>query len=271
MTNGINCKIVDAVVGCRQNAEKRLFYHRAIVLVITFFIYATYHMSRRPLSIVKSQLQHGNFSDDKEWNLFEISNGSSSNNTGDGWPPFNGDDGKKLLGLMDICFLGIYAVFMFFSGYVAERSNLRYFISISLALCGIVCISFGLAYSFNIHSLPFFIILQVISGIFQTTGWPSVLAVIGTWFGSTKKGLIFGIWNIHTSFGNIIGAAIAGMSAYYYLLGSNLLLYTGIFVEYNWGLSFIVPGLICIGLAVIVFFILVPSTFYSLIFVKSIS
>src|SRR5699024_8231220 len=45
-----------------------------------------------------------------------------------------------------------------------------------------------------------------------------------------------------TSVGNIVGTAIAGA-----------------FVDHNWGLSFIVPGLICIGTALMVFLFLIPS------------
>jgi nitrate/nitrite transporter NarK len=36
------------------------------------------------------------------------------------------------------------------------------------------------------------------------------MAVVGKWFDSTKKGLIFGIWNSHGSLGNVAGAAVAG-------------------------------------------------------------
>ena len=53
-------------------------------------------------------------------------------------------------------------------------------------------------------------LFQFVTGIFQTSGWPGVVAVIGNWFGHGKKGLIMGIWNSHTSIGNIIGATIAG-------------------------------------------------------------
>lgn len=44
-----------------------------------------------------------------------------------------------------------------------------------------------------------------IAGIFQTTGWPGVVTVMSNWFGKSKKGLIFGLWNSHTSLGNILG------------------------------------------------------------------
>ena len=51
---------------------------------------------------------------------------------------------------------------------------------------------------------------QFLCGIFEATGWPGVVAVVGNWFGHAKKGLIMGIWNSHTSVGNIVGASISG-------------------------------------------------------------
>lgn len=52
-----------------------------------------------------------------------------------------------------------------------------------------------------------------------------MVTVVGNWFGRGKRGLIFGIWNSHTSLGNILGSLIAAE-----------------FVESDWGLSFMIPG-----------------------------
>lgn len=51
-----------------------------------------------------------------------------------------------------------------------------------------------------------------------------------------------GIWNSHTSVGNILGSLIAG-----------------VFVSSAWGLSFIVPGIIIAAAGVICFLFLVES------------
>ena len=34
---------------------------------------------------------------------------------------------------------------------------------------------------------------------------------MANWFGKGKKGLLFGIWNSHTSVGNILGGILAGI------------------------------------------------------------
>lgn len=87
--------------------------------------------------------------------------------------------------------------------------------------------------------------MRAFIGFFQTTGWPAVVACIGHWFNKSSRGVIFGIWNSHTNVGNILGAVIAGA-----------------FVEYNWGLSFIVPGVIMGVCGFILFLFLVPCTYH---------
>jgi OPA family glycerol-3-phosphate transporter-like MFS transporter 1/2 len=56
---------------------------------------------------------------------------------------------------------------------------------------------------------------QIFGGAFQSTGWPSVVTVVANWFGKGKKGLIFGVWNSHTSVGNILGSFLAGLSHFH--------------------------------------------------------
>ena len=41
-------------------------------------------------------------------------------------------DGKRYLGYLDTTFLTAYAVAMFFSGHVGDRSNLRYFLTLGM-------------------------------------------------------------------------------------------------------------------------------------------
>ena len=55
-------------------------------------------------------------------------------------------------------------------------------------------------------------LLYVITGVFQSGGWPSNVAVMGVWFGKGTRGLVMGIWNAHTSVGNILGTTFATMA-----------------------------------------------------------
>lgn len=68
------------------------------------------------------------------------------------------------------------------------------------------------------------------------------MTIVSRWCGKSKRGLIFGIWNSHTSIGNMVGTYIA---AHY--------------VDTDWSMSFIVPGFIMGIVGFINFMFLIDS------------
>ncbi|GKC26487.1 putative glycerol-3-phosphate transporter 1 [Tanacetum coccineum] len=185
--------------------------HQAIVLIVTFLAYASYHASRKTTSIIKSALDPQT-SDQVESASFLRQSNVLSWVLGSGWAPFNGSNGTALLGDLDLAFLFVYVVGMFFSGHIGDRMNLRIFLTIGMVGTGIFTSLFGVGY------------------------W---VAVVGNWFGKSKRGLIMGIWNAHTSVGNITGSLIASY-----------------FLKYGWGWSMVVPGLISVVIGIVVFMFL---------------
>ncbi|XP_054989991.1 glucose-6-phosphate exchanger SLC37A2 isoform X2 [Sorex araneus] len=211
-------------------------WFRGFILLITFLIYTCYHMSRKPLSVVKSRL-HQNCSA-----LIPPDNNSHDLNdsTWCSWAPFDQSNYKELLGAVDNAFLVAYAIGMFISGIFGERLPLRYYLSAGMLLSGLFTSLLGLAYFWDIHVLWYFVLIQIFNGLAQTTGWPAVVACVGHWFGKGKRGLIMGIWNSHTSVGNILGSLIAG-----------------VWVNGEWGLSFVVPGAITAAMGLFTFLFLI--------------
>ena len=132
---------------------------------------------------------------------------------------------------------------MFASGHLAERSDLRLFLvwgMLGARPCGAARLTRGRQ---RIHVLalwpgvfprdPRAVVLhlrpgllqcrrraahsmQLVCGLYQSTGWPTVVAIMGNWFPKGKRGLVMGVWNAHTSVGNILGTVIPGA-----LLGLN--------------------------------------------------
>uniref|UniRef100_A0A8C1ABC2 Glucose-6-phosphate exchanger SLC37A2 n=2 Tax=Cyprinus carpio TaxID=7962 RepID=A0A8C1ABC2_CYPCA len=214
-----------------------LIRYRFFILLLTFVFYTTYHLSRKPISIIKSQL-HRNCS-----NVIHPADlNITDNDTWCDWAPFDQNNYQNLFGVLDNCFLVAYAIGMFFSGIFGERLPLRYYLSSGMILSGIFTALFGLGFYWQIHSLWYYCLVQALNGLVQTTGWPAVVACVGNWFGKGKRGFIMGIWNSHTSVGNILGSLIAG-----------------VYVSSAWGLSFIVPGIIIAAAGVICFLFLVES------------
>ncbi|KAM7398402.1 hypothetical protein PAMA_006352 [Pampus argenteus] len=212
-------------------------WYRGFILFLTFLFYTAYHLSRKPISIVKSEL-HRNCSTV----IHPADLNITDNATWCDWAPFDQDNYQTLFGVVDNSFLVAYAIGMFFSGIFGERLPLRYYLSFGMLMSGLFTVLFGLGFYWNIHSLGYYAFIQVMNGLMQTTGWPAVVACVGNWFGKGKRGLIMGVWNSHTSVGNILGSLIAG-----------------VYVSSAWGMSFIVPGLIIASTGILCFFFLVEK------------
>lgn len=224
-----------------KNAALSFRTHQTIVLILTFIAYSSYHVTRKTTSIVKTVF------DPKTPQL-----GSSalqnpylrSLTIDDGWAPFNTSDGTAMLGMIDVAFLSVYAFGMYLAGHLGDRLDLRVVLTFGMIGTGVLTSMFGFGYWLNIHSFYYYLVMQMLAGLFQSSGWPSVVAVMGSWFGKRKRGLIMGVWNAHTSIGNISGSLIASAM-----------------LKYGWGWSFAVPGLLIafVGLVVFLFLPVTPE------------
>ncbi|KAL9223935.1 hypothetical protein vseg_000018 [Gypsophila vaccaria] len=219
---------------CLKKGDK--MFQQTVMLTITFLAYASLHASRKPPSIVKSVLGPQITSNTSSTSQLELELEL-------GWPPFNGTHGTHRLGDLDLAFLSSYAFGMFFSGHFADSTDLRLFLSSGMLLSSLFTLAFAFAYWFQVHSFLYFVLVQIFCGFSQSTGWPSVVAVVGNWFGhSSKKGLIMGIWNSHTSVGNILGSVIASSM-----------------IKHGWGWSFFWPAFFVFLMALLVYFFLLVS------------
>lgn len=219
----------------------QLYRYKFSVLALTYVAYTCYHLTRKPISVVKTVLHRNCSLVDVSQQIRSVTDASNEDTWCD-YAPFDGPDASALLGTLDTSFLLTYGIAMFGSGFVAERVSLRYFLTFGMLFSAIFTYMFGIAKTYDIHSLWYFIAVQAMAGMFQTTGWPGVVTVVGRWFGKAKRGLIFGIWNSHTSIGNILGSLVAG----YY-------------VERDWSMSFIMPALIMGIVGILIFLFLVDS------------
>ncbi|KAK2975827.1 hypothetical protein RJ640_022844 [Escallonia rubra] len=234
---------------CMKKSSVSFKTHQAIVLIVTFLAYASYHATRKTTSIVKSALDPQSLDVGLKtfpWQRAHLQRPVESKRVsrvlGSGWAPFSGSDGTALLGELDVAFLFVYAMGMYFSGYLGDRLNLRIFLTVGMVGTGLFTSLFGVGYWANVHVFYYYLIVQMLAGLFQSTGWPSVVAVVGNWFGKSKRGLIMGIWNAHTSVGNITGSLVAS-----------------VLLKYGWGWSMVVPGVMIAFIGMVVFLFLPVS------------
>lgn len=208
----------------RAAADRRS--HQIAAFLLTFSAYAAFHASRKPPSIVKSVLHTP-----------AVDGGG-----GGGWPPFDGPRGTHRLGELDLAFLAAYAAGMFSAGHAGDRADLRLLLAAGMLGSAAAAWAMAAAYFLSVHRLWFFLAAQVASGLFQSAGWPCVVAVVGNWFGKSRRGLVMGVWSSHTSVGNILGSVVASAA-----LGM------------GWGWSFVFPGALIGLLGVVVLKWLVVS------------
>jgi len=225
-----------------RSPETRLRIYKVTILFLTFISYTCYHLSRKAISVVKPVLvkcpdDHGKHND----TIAPLNETCTSYITEiDGLPE---EEAKTLESTLDTSFLFAYAIAMlFFTGAIAERMNLRYYLTLGMLTSGLFSFLFGLAKSTGITTIYYFVTVQALAGAVQATGWPGVVTAVANWFGKSKKGLIFGIWNSHTSIGNILGSVIAAA-----------------YVDTDWGWSFMVPGLIIAFFGLVNWFFMVPN------------
>nr|KAF6478541.1 solute carrier family 37 member 1 [Molossus molossus] len=226
-------------------------WYRAFVFILTFLLYASFHLSRKPISIVKGELHRSCAAGNEDGARFNSQSQRASdvpspqlpeNETDCSWAPFDQDNYQQLLGALDYSFLCAYAIGMYLSGVIGERLPIRYYLTFGMLASGIFTALFGLGYFYDIHSFGFYVVTQIINGLVQTTGWPSVVTCLSNWFGKGRRGLVMGVWNSHTSVGNILGSLIAGY-----------------WVSTCWGLSFIVPGAIVAAMGIVCFLFLIED------------
>ncbi|KAK4727169.1 hypothetical protein R3W88_032086 [Solanum pinnatisectum] len=96
---------------------------------------------------------------------------------------------------------------MYISGHVGYRMDSIFFSTVETLGIGLFTTLFRLGYWATVHSSYYYLTIQMVAGLFQPTGCPSV--------------------NAHTSIGNLTG----------YLVASILL-------KYGWSRSMIVPGIL---------------------------
>mmetsp|Transcript_25230 Transcript_25230/g.64097 ORF Transcript_25230/g.64097 Transcript_25230/m.64097 type:complete len:498 (-) Transcript_25230:369-1862(-) len=221
-------------------------WYKGSVLFLTFLCYAGFHASRKPSSIVKSILKgDGTVTAGDGSNRMLLGGGPVVQvdlpmHMRAGWAPFNQPGGQSKLGEMDLAFLAAYALGMFFAGHLGDRLDLRWFLSAGMLGSGIFVSLLGMAYFWDIHIFSYFVIVSIIGGLFQSTGWPSVVSIVANWSGKGKRGLVMGIWNAHTSVGNILGTVVSAA-----------------LLSWGWGWSYVVLGFLMIALAALMFGFLV--------------
>jgi len=138
------------------------------------------------------------------------------------------------LDISDIGFIGtlfyvVYGFSKFFSGFIADNANPRYFMGVGLIITDVINIFCGLS-----DSIFVFFSLWILNAVFQGWGFPSCSQLLTTWYSRTERGLWWSIWNTAHNVGNASLSILVGFLT----------------LHYGWREGMIVPGIIGVFIGV---------------------
>ena len=139
---------------------------------------------------------------------------------------------KSQLGLIGTYFSIVYGVGKFINGYISDRSNARYFLSIGLFCSAIMSFCMGF-----MNGLWSFTLFWVINAWVQSMGWPPAARMLTHWFSPREIGTMWSLW---ASSHQIGAATIVALSGY-------------IIPIYGWRSAFIIPSILALGFALFSF------------------
>ncbi len=145
------------------------------------------------------------------------------------------DDGVlsvEQMGIIGAVLLYVYAFGKFFNGFLADRANIRRFMSMALFLSAIVNLLFGSANNFLL-----FAVLWAFNGWFQSIGSAPSVVSLCQWFSNRERGTRYGIWAGAHNIGE--GLTFVGTALIVNMFG------------WRWG--FWAPGMACIVVAIIMY------------------
>jgi len=139
------------------------------------------------------------------------------------------------LGLIGSAMFFSYAFGKFANGFLADHANVRKLMSFGLLMSALLNLAFG-----AMPSATFFVVLWGLNGWFQSMGSAPSGVSIFQWFEPSRRGRFYGAW----AGSHNIGEAIS------FVVTTNLVAYLG------WRAGFIAPGLMCVVVAIFLFFFL---------------
>ncbi|CAN8077126.1 unnamed protein product [Agarophyton chilense] len=136
------------------------------------------------------------------------------------------------LGIIMSVFPLAYGFSKLVAGILSDRFSTRLFMSLGLALTGVINILFGFQ-----TSLFAFVALWLANGFFQAAGAPPCAKLLTTWYSRSERGTWWGFWNTSHNTGGFLIPLLAGYCAR----------------AFGWQYGMIVPGVISIFMGLFLF------------------
>jgi OPA family sugar phosphate sensor protein UhpC-like MFS transporter len=157
--------------------NKRYERWRWLTFGITWLIYVSFYLARQSFGVAKVA-----FADDPHVSLT-----------------------RKQFGLIDSSFQVTYMLGQFIFGPLGDRFGPRRILLFGMAL--IIAVSIASGFS---TTLSAFLILALIHGIGQSSGWSNISKTMSSWFSLRERGRVIGLWCTHYTVGGAIALPFGG-------------------------------------------------------------
>lgn len=111
----------------------------------------------------------------------------------------NGILSETELGIVGTGLFITYAVGKFANGFLADRSNVRRFLSAGLLISAAINLILGFTTSFIA-----FVIMWAVNGWAQSMGAAPCVVALSRWFGNKERGTYYGLWSASHNFGEAL-------------------------------------------------------------------
>lgn len=149
--------------------ERKYKHLRWQVIIASLFGYGLFYVCRLSLNVIKKPL---------------VDNGILS---------------ETELGIIGTGLFVTYAVGKFANGFLADRCNVKRFLSIGLFVSAAINLLLGFTTSFLA-----FVVLWAINGWVQSMGAAPCVVALSRWFGDKERGTYYGLWSASHNFGEAL-------------------------------------------------------------------
>lgn len=188
----VNFYKVSTPIAVEESAIGRLKYLKWSIFLSATIGYGLYYVCRLSLNVVKKPIvEEGIFSETE-------------------------------LGIIGSVLFFTYAIGKFTNGFLADRSNIRRFMSTGLLVTALVNLCLGF-----VHSFILFAILWGLSGWFQSMGAASCVVGLSRWFTDKERGSFYGFWSASHNIGEaltfiVVASLVSALGWRFGFLGAGL-------------------------------------------------
>jgi sugar phosphate permease len=113
---------------------------------------------------------------------------------------------------VDSLYLVAYSSGMIILGSLMHRFSLKYYVVIGLTISSVCYMLWMILYSLTgFFNVVILVILMMINGFFQATGWPGIMGIFSNWFVGQKKGVLMALWSCSANVGDIVASALLNL------------------------------------------------------------